>query len=185
MKIVAMVGSIRTESYNMKLTNFMKNRYSDKIEIEVLPIDGLPFYNEDQTDIPEIVTEMHEKIKRSDGILFATPEYNGSMPGILKNAIDWASLDEKTLVNKPAMIIGASKTELGTVKAQLHLRQVLSTLGVATLTLPNNEVYVGQVHQKMDENGNLTDEENIQFIDEVVTNFIDFVEKTVNYETVY
>jgi len=186
MKIVAMVGSIRKDSYNMKLTKYMQNKYADKIEIEILPIDRLPFYNQDrELEIPEVVNEMQEKIKMSDGILFATPEYNGSIPGVLKNAIDWASLDEKTLINKPSMVIGASKNELGTVKAQLQLRQILNTLGVATLTLPGNEVYVGQVHKKMNEDGNLTDEDTIQFFDKVVNNFIDLIEKTVNFETVY
>ncbi|MFD1849885.1 NADPH-dependent FMN reductase [Oceanobacillus bengalensis] len=186
MRIVALVGSNRKDSYNMKLTTFMQNRYANKLELEILPIDHLPFYNEDdELNPPEIVKEIREKIKESDGILFATPEYNASIPAVLKNAIDWFSRVEKVLIGKPAMIVGASQGALGTVKAQLQLRQILNAPGVSTLTLPGNEVYVGSVHEKMDENGNLMDEATIQFIDTVVNNYIAWVEKTVVYESAY
>ncbi|RKQ33913.1 NADPH-dependent FMN reductase [Oceanobacillus halophilus] len=186
MKIVAMVGSNRKESYNMKLTRYMQNRYADKVEIEILPIDQLPFYNQDdELDPPEIVKEIREKIKESDGILFATPEYNASIPALLKNAIDWFSRVETVLVDKPAMIVGASMGALGTVKAQLQLRQILNAVNVSTSTLPGNEVYVGSVHTKMDDYGNLTDQATIEFIDSVVDNFIQWVEKTVVYESAY
>lgn len=85
MKIVAMVGSNRKESYNMKLVQFMQNRYAGKVDIEILPIDQLPMYNEDDELIPpEVVKEIRAKIMASDGILFATPEYNGSISGMLK-----------------------------------------------------------------------------------------------------
>src|SRR5690606_31006949 len=114
----------------------------------------------------EIVIELREKIKLSDGILFATPEYNASIPGLLKNAIDWFSRVEKVMVGKPAMIIGASQGALGTVKAQLQLRQILNAPGVSTLTLPGNEVYVGSVHEKI-KDGKLIDEPTIEFIDSV------------------
>lgn len=182
MKIVAMVGSNRRESYNMKLVKFMQDRYAGKMDIEILPIDQLPFYNEDnELDPPEIVTEIRAKIKDSDGILFATPEYNASISGVLKNAIDWFSRVEKVMVNKPAMIVGASMGALGTVKAQMQLRQILNAPGVGTLTLPGNEVFVGSVHEKIDDNGNLKDEQTVQFIDSVVTNFINWTESSKVY----
>lgn len=179
MKVVAMVGSNRKDSYNMKLTAFMQKRYQEKIEIEILPIGQLPFYNQDdELNPPAIVEDIREKIKNSDGILFATPEYNASISGMLKNAIDWFSRVDKVMVNKPAMIVGASMGRLGTVKAQLQLRQILNAPGVGTITLPGNEVYVGSVHEKINENGNLTDEQTVQFIDSVMDNFVNWVEKT-------
>lgn len=185
MKIVAMVGSNRKGSYNMQLTKYMADRYAEKLEIEILPIDQLPIYCEDdELNPPEIVTEIREKIKLSDGILFATPEYNASIPGLLKNAIDWFSRVEKVMVGKPAMIVGASQGALGTVKAQLQLRQILNASGVSTLTLPGNEVYVGSVHEKM-KDGELIDEPTIAFIDQVIDNFIEWIEKTVVYESTY
>jgi len=179
MKIVAMVGSNRKESYNMKLVKFMQERYAGNIDIEILPIDQLPFYNQDiEMDAPELVKDIRVKIKESDGILFATPEYNGTISAVLKNAIDWFSRVEQVMINKPAMIVGASMGALGTVKAQLQLRQILNAPGVGTLTLPGNEVFVGSVHEKIDENGNLTDEGTVQFIDSVVKNFENWVTNT-------
>ncbi|MFD1348882.1 NADPH-dependent FMN reductase [Oceanobacillus caeni] len=186
MKIVAMVGSVRRESYNMKLVRYMQERYSSEVEIEILPINELPFYNEDEElNPPELVKILREKIKESDGILFATPEYNASIPAVLKNAIDWFSKVEPVLVNKPAMIVGASMGVLGTVKAQLHLREILNAKNVSTRILPGNEVYVGSVHQKIDEYGNLKDEATIQFIDSVMDQYIKWVERTVEFETSY
>jgi chromate reductase, NAD(P)H dehydrogenase (quinone) len=186
MKIVAMVGSVRRESYNMKLVRFMQERYSTKVEIEILPINELPFFNEDEElNPPELVKVLREKIQESDGILFATPEYNASIPAVLKNAIDWFSRVEPVLVDKPAMIVGASMGVLGTVKAQLHLREILNARNVSTKTLPGNEVYVGSVHQKIDEYGNITDEATIQFIDVVMDQYVKWIEKTVEFNTSY
>lgn len=186
MKIVAMVGSNRKESYNMKLVRYMKERYVNEVEIEILPIHELPFYNQDdELNPPELVKILREKIKESDGILFATPEYNASIPAVLKNAIDWFSRVELVLVDKPTMIVGASMGVLGSVKAQLQLRQILNANNVSTRTLPGNEVYVGSVHQKIDETGKLTDEPTIEFIDNVMNNFIEWVEKTLVSETSY
>ncbi|RDW18067.1 NADPH-dependent FMN reductase [Oceanobacillus arenosus] len=182
MKIVAMVGANRKDSYNMHLVKYMQKRYTDKLEIEILPIDQLPMYNQDdEMDPPALVKEIREKIKNSDGILFATPEYNASISAVLKNAIDWFSRVEKVMINKPAMIVGASMGALGTVKAQMQLRQILNAPGVSTLTLPGNEVFVGSVHEKIDQNGVLTDEPTIQFIDMVIDNYIDWIEKTKVY----
>lgn len=85
MKVTAMIGSNRAESYNKQLVKYMKDRYQDKIEIDILPIEKLPFYNQDEElNPPEIVKELRERIKESDAVLFATPEYNGSISGMLK-----------------------------------------------------------------------------------------------------
>jgi len=179
MKIVAMVGSFRKESYNQKLYRFIASRYQDKFEIEQLPIQQLPFFDQDEeTHPPAIVTQVKEKIRASDGVLIITPEYNHSIPAVLKNALDWASRVEKVLINKPVMIAGASPGILGTVRAQEQLRQILKSPGVSAFTLPGNEVFVGQVHEKMDEQGNLVHQPTIDFLDEVVANFIDWIEKT-------
>ncbi|GEN85763.1 NADPH-dependent FMN reductase [Oceanobacillus sp. FSL W8-0428] len=173
MKVTAMIGSNRAESYNKQLVKYMKDRYQDKIEINILPIEKLPFYNQDEElNPPEIVKELRERIKESDAVLFATPEYNGSISGMLKNAIDWFSRVDLVLVNKPGMIVGASMGALGTVKAQLQLRQILNSRGVGVLTLPGNEVLIGSVQNKVDEQGNLTDEQTIDFLDSVVHNFV-------------
>lgn len=178
MKIIAIVGSISKDSNNKKLVQFMKERYKEKLDIEILPIEKLPMYNEDiENDAPEVVRELREQIRKSDGILFATPEYNHSIPGVLKNAIDWFSRVDKVMIDKPSFIVGVSMGNLGTVKAQIHLRQILNSGGVATINLPGNEVFIGTIQDKIDENGNLIDEGTIKYLDLVVENFINWVEK--------
>ena len=178
MNIIAIVGSISKDSNNKKLVEFMKERYKEKLNIEILPIEGLPMYNEDiENDAPKVVQELREKIKQSDGILFATPEYNHSIPGVLKNAIDWFSRVDKVMIDKPSFIVGVSMGNLGTVKAQMHLRQILNSGGVATMNLPGNEVFIGTIQDKIDKDGKLIDEGTIKYIDLVVENFINWVDK--------
>ncbi|MBA9028166.1 NADPH-dependent FMN reductase [Peribacillus huizhouensis] len=178
MKIVAVVGSNRKESYNKKITAFMQKRYTDKVEMEILPLENLPMYNEDEElNPPSVVIDIKKKIANSDGILITTPEYNHSISGFLKNAIDWFSRGDKVMVNKPVMIVGCSPGALGTVRAQIQLRQILNSPGVAALTLPGNEVFIGAVHEKIDESGELVHEPTIQFLDTVMNNFMDWILK--------
>ena len=181
MKVVAILGSISKKSYNRKLAKYMKERYKDKLDIEILTLENIPMYNEDiELTPPNIIIEYREKIKNSDGLIFITPEYNHSIPGVLKNAIDWFSRVEKVMVNKPGMIVGASMGMLGTVKAQIHLRQILNSPGVGVITLPGNEVFIGNVIDKMDEEGNLTHKPTIEFLDQVVDNFIEWINRINN-----
>lgn len=177
-KIVALVGSNRKESFNKKLAVYMQNRYQTTAEIEILPIEKLPMYNQDdELTPPEIVTEIKKKVAESDGVLIVTPEYNHSIPAFLKNAIDWFSRVDKVMVNKPVMIVGSSPGALGTVRAQMHLRQILNSPGISALTLPGNEVFIGAVHEKLDESGNLVHGPTVQFIDTVMDNYINWVKK--------
>jgi NAD(P)H-dependent FMN reductase len=178
MKITAIVGSNRKESYNKKLTMFIQKRYKDQAEIELLPIEKLPMYNpDDEMTPPAIVTEVKNKILHSDGVLIATPEYNHSIPACLKNALDWFSRVDKVMVNKPVMIVGVTPGVLGTVRAQVHLRQILNSPGMGALTLPGNEVFIGNINEKLDESGNLIHEPTIQFLDTVMNHFINWANK--------
>lgn len=178
MKIVALVGSNRKESFNKKLAVYMQNRYKMTAEIEILPIEKLPMYNQDdELTPPEIVTEIKKKVAESDGVLFVTPEYNHSIPAFLKNAIDWFSRVDKVMVDKPVMIVGSSPGALGSVRAQVHLRQILNSPGISALTLPGNEVIIGAVHEKLDDSGKLVHEPTVQFIDTVMDNFINWINK--------
>lgn len=179
MKLSILVGSLQKESVNKKLAAFIQSRYAERAEIEILPIEKLPMYNQDdELDPPAIVKEVKQKIKDSDGVLMITPEYNHSIPGVLKNAIDWFSRVDKVMVKKPVMIAGASPGLLGTARAQMHLRQILNSPGIAAFTLPGNEIFISSSHQKFDEDGNVTDEPTVQFIDSVMDNFVDWINKT-------
>lgn len=177
MNIVALVGSIRKDSYNMQVANFMKERYEEKLNINILPLNDIPMFNEDiEENPPEVVKEFKEKIKNSDGILFVTPEYNHSIPGVLKNALDWCSRVERVMANKPSFIIGASNGSIGTARCQAHLRQVLNTGGIAVKNLPTNEMLIKNVQDKFD-GDKLTDETTIKYLDRTVDRFIDWTNK--------
>ncbi|GIN40681.1 NADPH-dependent FMN reductase [Heyndrickxia oleronia] len=176
MKIVAIVGSIRKESYNLKLAKYIQTRYADRFDLEILNIKDLPHYDQDiEMNPPEVVTEFKGKVAEADAVLWVTPEFNYSIPGVLKNAIDWLSRVEKVMIGKPSWIMGATMGALGTVRAQQHLRDILFCPGVGSPLLPGNEVYVGAVHEKIDESGNLTHESTVKFIDLVVDNFINWM----------
>ncbi|MBU8877393.1 NAD(P)H-dependent oxidoreductase [Bacillus sp. FJAT-29790] len=178
MKIVAIVGSNREQSFNKKLVSFMKIHFHNKVEIEILPIDELPMYNEDkELSPPDIVNTIKSKISASEGMIIATPEYNHSIPGVLKNALDWFSRVDKVMVKKPVMVVGGTPGALGTVRAQIHLRQILNSPGVSALTLPGNEVFIGAIHEKFDESGKLIHEPTVNFLNTVMDNFLDWVEK--------
>lgn len=178
MKIIGIVGSLSKNSYNMAIVEFMKERYRDKLDIEIIDIGKLPMYTQDIENEPvHALIEYRRKIKEADGILFATPEHNHTIPAALKNAIDWLSRVEPVLVDKPSMIVGASMGALGTVKAQAHLREILNSAFVGTLNLPKNEVFIGSVHNKVDENKMLIDKGTIEYLDIVVDNFIGWINK--------
>ncbi len=175
MKIVALVGSIRKESYNVKLATYIQKKYQDQFDLEILNLRELPMYDQDiENNPPAAVTEFKGKVASADAVLWITPEYNGTVPGVLVNAIDWLSRVDKVMIGKPSWIMGASMGNLGTVKAQLHLRDILFSPGVSSPLLPGNEVYVGAVHEKFDQDGNLTDQATVQFLDKVVDNFMNW-----------
>ncbi|WP_028778586.1 NADPH-dependent FMN reductase [Shimazuella kribbensis] len=180
MKIAALVGSNRRESLNKKVVLFMQERYQEQLTIEIIPIENLPMYNQDEERIPPLqVNEMKQMVSHSDGVLIATPEYNHSIPAVLKNALDWFSrpFGKSALANKPTFIIGACPGMLGTVRAQTHLREILNSPGISALTLPGNEVFIGNAHEKINVDGQLIDSSTIEFLDTVVKNFIAWIER--------
>lgn len=178
MKIVAIVGSLRKDSYNKKIAEFIRERFKEKIDVELVLLHDLPIFNQDiEKDPPQEVKDFKSKIKGADGVLFVTPEYNHSIPGVLKNAIDWCSREDRVLSNKPTFIVGASDGNVGTARCQGDLRKVLNCPGVATLNLPGNLVVIGNVDQKFNESGEFTDERTIKRLGSVVDNFIQWVEK--------
>ena len=138
-------------------------------KLEVFDLAGIPPYNQDiESPPPEPVARLKEKIRSSDAILFVTPEYNYSVPGVLKNAIDWASrpYGDSAWDGKPAGIMGASSGMTGTARAQYHLRQMFVFLNVFALNRP--EVMIPLAADKFDKDGNLTDQNTRERIRELV-----------------
>ena len=176
MRFVALVGSLRKESINMKLARTIQERFQDKFELDILDIASLPHFDQDmEKDPPEAVREFKAKLKQADGVIIVTPEYNWSVPGVLKNALDWTSREDQVLIGKPVMIAGATPGMMGTIRAQLHLRQILSSPGIQAKVLPaaGNELLVNLSMNKFS-GDRLTDEPTLQHVDAVVHRFIDF-----------
>ena len=178
MKTAALVGSLRKDSYNLQLIEHLQQRFPE-MGIEIVDISRLPFFDEEIEENPgKEVRTFQTVIKEADAVIIATPEYNASIPAVLKNAIDWVSRKGKELAGKKVMIMGASMGVLGTVKAQIHLRHVLDAIGVAAHVLPSaggNDIFLGSAHTKFNENRQLIDKGTVQFIDGVVNRFKKFV----------
>lgn len=179
MKIVALVGSLRKDSFNKQLVETIGKRYSHLFEVEIADIGILPHYNEDDEHNPsDEVKQFKKQIADADAVMISTPEFNWSIPGVLQNALDWTSRVERPLVGKPVLPMGVSQGVLGTVRAQLHLRQVLMSMGVNAKIMPpaGNEIFIGAARQKFTD-GVLTDETTLQFLDQVIDRFIDFAKE--------
>ena len=158
-KILGISGSLRTASYNTGLLHAAINLAPPEMEITLFDLSPLPLYNADN-DVdrkPEPVSRLKTAIAAADALLIATPEYNYSVPGVLKNAIDWASRGgkESPLNGKPLAIFGVGGV-MGTVRAQLHLRQIALFNGM--VVMPKPEVYVSSSSEKFTPSGLLTDE---------------------------
>jgi chromate reductase len=159
MNVLGFAGSLRKESYNRKLLNCAKTTATQLgHDIEIFDLLDIPLYNEDveQAGIPEPVQRFRERLTWADAIVIASPEYNNSMSGVLKNAIDWASRPPNKLAGKTACIMGATIGNFGTVLSQAHLRQVLLILNV--ILVPTPFVYIPRAQDSFDASGNLTNE---------------------------
>jgi chromate reductase, NAD(P)H dehydrogenase (quinone) len=163
--VVGISGSLRKASFNSAALRTAIELAPDGMRIETVEIGNLPLYNEDvrAAGFPPEVQALRERLAGADAILFVTPEYNYSVSGVLKNAIDWASRPpDQPFDGKPVAIMGASPGLFGTARAQYHLRQMLIFLNAHVVNRP--EVMIGQAATKFDENGRLTDEPTRELI---------------------
>ncbi|CAM3239433.1 NADPH-dependent FMN reductase [Filibacter tadaridae] len=175
MKVVALVGSLRKDSFNMQLVKTIEKRYSNRFDMEIAEIGNLPFFNEDDEKTPpEVVVNFKNLIAGADAVLISTPEFNWSTSGVLKNALEWLSRVDKPIAGKPVLPMGVSQGAMGSLRAQLHLRQVLSSIQATTMPPAGNEIIIGAAGQKFS-NGELTDEMTLKFLDMVIDKFVEFV----------
>ncbi|MEM3716478.1 MAG: NAD(P)H-dependent oxidoreductase [Candidatus Bathyarchaeia archaeon] len=175
--IVGFAGSLRKSSYNKMLLRAALNLLPKDAKLEILDLEGLPLFNQDlEYDMPETVKRFKSKIKEADALLIATPEYNSSMPGVLKNALDWASrpYEDNSLDGKPVAIMGASIGMLGGARAQTHLRQILSSLNAYVVNKP--EVVVNFANEKFDAESKLKDERAKAYIRQLLENLVKLTE---------
>lgn len=177
-KIAVIVGSIRRDSINRKLAEALAKLAKPKAEFAILKIDDLPLFSQDlELSPPASVTRLKSEIEAADGVLIVTPEYNRSIPGVLKNAIDWASrpYGKNSFNGKPTAGIGTSMGSVGTAAAQQHLRSILAYLNVELMGQP--EGYIAYKQGLVDDAGNITDDGTRKFLQGYVDAFADWIER--------
>jgi len=172
-RIVAFAGSLRRGSFNRALIHAAEELAPDGMTIEPIEIGGLPFYNADveAEGDPPGVAAFKAALAQADGILIATPEYNDGIPAVLTNAIDWGSRlpGRSPLMGKPVALMGASPSQIGTARAQLHLRQLLSH--VQARVLPPPELLVARAHERFDAGLRLKDEGTRKVLGDLLVRF--------------
>jgi chromate reductase len=171
LKILAIAGSLRQGSYNKLALKAAVELKPADMDIEIFDIGAIPPYDEDvrAKGFPPVVQELRDKIRAADALLMSTPEYNYSVSGVLKNAIDWASRPpDQPFDGKPLAILGASGGRLGTARAQYHLRQIVVFLNMYPINRP--EVMIAAANQAFDASGRLTDEGARKLIAELLVN---------------
>jgi len=179
MKFVGIVGTNAKKSYNRQLLTFMQQHFAAKAEIEILSLANVPMFDEsDDQSESSVIQEFVQKIEAADGVIFATPEYDHSIPAVLKSAIEWLSYTTRPLISKPVMIVGASNGSLGTSRAQAHLRQILEAPELKALVMPNVEYLLGHSLQAFDAAGNLKDATKAAELADDFTAFMAFVDLT-------
>jgi chromate reductase, NAD(P)H dehydrogenase (quinone) len=178
MRLLGIVGSLRADSYNAMLMRAAGEHLPPGVELVVFDgavLRDIPAYDEDLDDMPsEAVEDLKAAIAEADGVLFATPEYNGSVPGFLKNALDWVSrpFEHNPLRNKPVAVISASTGMFGAVWASAELRKVLGLIGARAL---DRDTPVGLAKTAFDEEGRLIGPESIEAVEAAVSSLAEMI----------
>ena len=177
-KVLGICGSLRKASYNMAALRACKELAPAGLSITITSLGELPMYNQDVFDagIPAPVKRHYDEIAAADGVLIATPEYNFSLPPLLKNAIDWVSkMPNQPYTNKPVAVFSASQGPLGGARVQYDVRRILVQLW--GLVLPRPEVFIGAAQTKFDKEGKLTDEATKKFLSDLSVGFKTWIER--------
>lgn len=180
-RILGIAGSLRRESYNRATLRAAIELAPEGASIETFELDGIPGFNQDEEqNPPDKVVELKQRVREADAILFVTPEYNYSIPGVLKNAIDWASrpYGDSAWNGKPAAIMGASIGSIGTARAQYHLRQMMVFLNMFPVNQP--EVMISFAPERFDAQGNITDDVSKDLIRKLLQNLVDWTRRISN-----
>lgn len=178
-KLLGISGALRRASTNTGLLRALKDMAPAHVDMEIATLHGIPLFDEDAeaaSGKPEAVRALDERIRAADGIVIACPEYNFSVPGVLKNATDWLSRGGSPFRWKRVGVIGAGAGQfVGTARSQYHLRQNLQAL--QAITMPRPEVFVNHNEEKFDSDGNLTDADTRHHLARWLEAFLEWVEK--------
>jgi chromate reductase len=179
--IAVIVGSLRRDSFNKTLAHAVTSLAPAEFSFEFVDIGVLPLYSQDyDADFPEVARRFKQQIEAADALLFVTPEYNRSIPGVLKNALDWGSRPWGTnsWAAKPGAVLGTSPGATGTALAQQHLRNVLAYLDVAMLGQP--EMFIKHSADQIDDTGNIVNEATRKFLQKFIDQYEAWVKKHVS-----
>ena len=174
--IAVVVGSLRRDSFNRQLAQAVVSLAPSDFTFEFIDIGSLPLYSQDyDADYPEAGKLLKQRIEAADGLLFVTPEYNRSIPGVLKNALDWGSRPwgKSVWAGKPGAVIGTSPGAIGTALAQQHLRNVLAYLDVPTLGQP--EMFIKHDVSRIDESGAILNDDTRAYLQSFVDRYVAWV----------
>jgi chromate reductase, NAD(P)H dehydrogenase (quinone) len=178
-RVVAFAGSLRRGSFNRALIRAARDLAPQGMSIELIEIGGLPFYNADleAEGDPAAVAAFKSSVEQADGVLIATPEYNDGIPAVLTNAIDWGSRlpVRAPLTDLPVGIMGASPSQVGTARGQMHLRQILGH--IRSRVLPPPEVLVARAHERFDKELRLTDHGTQRVLVDLLQRFSRWIER--------
>ena len=179
LRILGIAGSLRAGSFNRSLLRAAVERAPEDMTIEVFDLAAVPLYNGDveAAGDPPGVAAFKQAIAATDGVLMATPEYNHGVPGVMKNAVDWASRPprEAPLGGKPVGLIGASPGQTGTARGQSQLRQAFEFTN--SYCMPQPELLMFKAHEKFDAEGKLIDEQTAEFLEKYLVAFGDWVRR--------
>lgn len=181
MRVLGLSGSLRAGSFNTALLRAAQELAPPRMAIEIFDISTIPFYNDDirLAGYPDEVAEFREAIRVADGVLIASPEYNRSVPGVLKNAIDWASRrPDQPFAGKPMAIMGVSNGALGAAFANYHLRQIFVFMDARTVNGP--EVMIGGARSRFDDSLKLVDEPTRRFVADHLEKLAKLIASTKN-----
>jgi chromate reductase len=176
--VAVIVGSLRKESFNRKMAKAMIAQAPPALKLEIVEIGQLPHYNQDfDNDPPQEVKDFKGRIQQADAVLFVTPEYNHGVPGVMKNALDWASRppQDAALARKPVGIIGASPGMTGSARGQSQLRQAFEFTN--SYCMPQPELLVFKAHEKFDAQGRLTDEATAKYLRRYLAALLDWTRR--------
>ncbi|MFN2531392.1 MAG: NADPH-dependent FMN reductase [Pyrinomonadaceae bacterium] len=176
--ILGIAGSLRRDSFNRAALRAAQELAPESARLDVFDIGGLPGFNQDdEREPPSQVTDLKQTVRAADAVLFVTPEYNYSVPGVLKNAIDWASrpYGDSAWNGKPVAVMGASIGAIGTARAQYHLRQMFVFLNMHPVNQP--EVMISNAQKRFDDQGRLTDETTRSLIKQLLEELVNWTRR--------
>lgn len=177
-KILGISGSLRQGSFNTAALRAAQKLAPEGAEITIASLADIPLYDQDLRDktVPPAVETLCKQVMAADALLFATPEYNYSVSGVLKNAIDWLSrLEPQPFAGKPAAVFGASMSLFGSARAQYDLRRIMIYLDVHFVNKP--EVMIAQAHERFDDTGKLTHEPTRKFLGKLVGELVTWTQR--------